>query len=173
MNTVVGEEFVLGCGTVVEVVAVVVKNLVRVKDSEGITQVVNTASLLSGEVVWKRGGFDRKARITSEEDMPEGFYVYQVVYCGEVIYIGKGIGPRYLHVKSGKSHVVELNRLFFAGEDVSVQIIKDNLNEGQALAYESELIRLHIPKCNTIHCVPKIPYGQLYKASQWSAIRVN
>lgn len=75
-------------------------------------------------------------------------YVYIAKLGGEVIYIGKGIGRRYLHPTSGCSHSKELNRLHFAGEDVTVEIHTDDLSEQEAFQLEKLLIKEFAPRCN-------------------------
>ncbi len=81
---------------------------------------------------------------------PKGYYVYQAMHNGEVVYIGKGKGNRYLHCTNGKSNAYGLNKLHFAGEEVVVSIIKDGMSEGDALYLEGELLVKNIPVYNTL-----------------------
>jgi len=81
---------------------------------------------------------------------PDRHYVYVVKFSDEIVYIGKGIGKRYLHVTSGTSHCKELNRLYFEGATVTVEIHKDNLSSEDALSIEKGLIVSIRPRFNTV-----------------------
>jgi hypothetical protein len=75
-------------------------------------------------------------------------YIYVAKLDGRVIYVGKGFGKRYLHCASGGSHNVELNRLYFEGRDIVVEIYKDNLEKKEAELLEKQLITKLDPYCN-------------------------
>ena len=68
--------------------------------------------------------------------MSEKLYeVYEVSYKGVPVYIGSGEqGVRSKHVKSGKSHNVNLNQLFFTDPDnVVISILRENLSQEESL----------------------------------------
>lgn len=75
-------------------------------------------------------------------------YVYVASFNDEVLYVGKGTGGRYAHTINGCSHVLELNRLFFAGESVSVSLYKDDLSSEEAIILEKQVIQMLSPKYN-------------------------
>lgn len=75
-------------------------------------------------------------------------YIYFAVLNGEVIYVGQGYHRRYLHANSGMSHNLELNRLYFSGEKVTVEIHKDSLTKEEAAVLEKTLIKEMNPRCN-------------------------
>lgn len=80
------------------------------------------------------------------------YIVYEVRHEGIPVYIGSGLPDRYLHVKSGKSHSVDLNRLFFTDPDnVVVTILRDQLTQEESLEIEKEYIQAYEPKFNIIH----------------------
>lgn len=86
--------------------------------------------------------------------MSEKLYeIYEVSYKGQVVYIGSGLqGVRHLHVKSGKSHSVELNKLFFTDPDnVVVILLRDCLTQEESLEIEKEYIQAYELKFNIIH----------------------
>lgn len=68
------------------------------------------------------------------------YYVYAVFVDNALKYIGKGKGDRYLHTTSGCSHVYGLNESYFKGKLIEVGIIKENLEEREALELETGLI---------------------------------
>lgn len=63
-----------------------------------------------------------------------------------VRYIGEGKPDRYEHVNSGVSHVLELNREYFAGREMKVEIYNENLTKSEALAIERFLLNKY-KKC--------------------------
>lgn len=77
------------------------------------------------------------------KDRKNVYYVYACKVDGELKYIGKGKGSRYKHCNSGASSVAELNRDFHAGKEVTVEFVKKNLSDNEALALESSLIEEH------------------------------
>ena len=81
------------------------------------------------------------------------YEVYEVLYKGVPVYIGSGIqGIRHLHAKSGASHNVELNKLFFTDPDyIVVQILRTDLSKEESLEMEKEYIQATQPKFNTVH----------------------
>ena len=80
------------------------------------------------------------------------YIVYEVRYDGVPVYIGSGLEDRYEHAKSGKSHSVELNKLFFTEPDkMSVVILREDLTKEESLALEKEFIEAYEPKFNIVH----------------------
>lgn len=80
------------------------------------------------------------------------YIIYEVLYKGVPIYIGSGLPDRYLHAKSGASHVPALNKLFFEdGDNLIVNIIRDGLTKEESLEYEKEYIQALQPSLNTVH----------------------
>lgn len=79
--------------------------------------------------------------------------VYEVLFDGVVIYIGSGIqGIRHLHACSGKSHVPELNKLFFENPELLlVQVLREGLSKEESLELEKEYIFATQPKLNIVH----------------------
>lgn len=63
-----------------------------------------------------------------------------------VRYIGEGKKDRYLHVNSGVSHVKELNREYFEGRQMSIEIYNDNLSKIESLSIERFLLNKY-KKC--------------------------
>lgn len=85
-------------------------------------------------------------------NVPKGMsYVYVVEHNDEILYIGKGKGSRYLHARNGTSHVLELNRLYFMGEEVKVSIHSLYKTGTEAESAEALLIKEAKPKYNTQH----------------------
>lgn len=82
----------------------------------------------------------------------DDYIIYEVKHNNKVVYIGSGKPHRMLHVKSGKSHVVELNRLFFTDyENVNVEIIREGLTKEESLELEKDYIQAYEPVYNTQH----------------------
>ena len=75
-------------------------------------------------------------------------YVYHVFVNGDLAYIGKGKGKRYLHPKSGASSCAELNRHYFLGDKIEVVILKDGLSSIEASKLEKDMIWKMQPKYN-------------------------
>lgn len=118
---------------------------VQFEDTGNVVDEVSTESIRRRHVV-DRPERDRLRNYLSPK---EGMhYVYIAKLDGEVIYVGKGFGKRYLHCRSGGSHNVELNRLFFSGEVVDVSIHKDGLTNKEAEDMEKTLITILQPYCN-------------------------
>lgn len=90
------------------------------------------------------------------------YYVYEVTFEGETIYVGKGQGSRVNHVLSGKSHNRRLNEYVFRHELLSeslpsVHIVQYFSEESLAFKFEEYLIRDKLPECNIRLCAkPKI-----------------
>ena len=85
--------------------------------------------------------------------MSEKLYeIYEVSYKGQVVYIGSGLqGVRSLHVRSGCSHNVELNKLFFTEPDkMVVTVIRENLSQEESLEMEKSYIQAYEPKFNVV-----------------------
>lgn len=80
------------------------------------------------------------------------YIVYEVRHEGIPVYIGSGLEDRYLHVRSGKSHSVDLNRLFFTDPDnVVVTILRDGLTKEESLEIEKEYIQAYSPIYNIVY----------------------
>lgn len=71
------------------------------------------------------------------------YYVYQAFVDGELKYIGKGKGKRYLHCLSGASSCPELNRDFHSGKKIEVIKYKEGIPESEAEGLEMLLIDQH------------------------------
>lgn len=84
--------------------------------------------------------------------MTEDVYIiYEVRYKGIPVYIGSGLPDRYLHVKSGKSHNAELNKLFFTDPDnIVVQVLREGLSKEESLKTEQEYIEAYEPQYNIV-----------------------
>jgi len=82
------------------------------------------------------------------------YYIYGVKFNNEIIYIGKGIGKRYLHVKSGSSHNRELNRIYFCNENsAEVFLILGGIKDSEQVdRLEKEFIIEFNPKYNSKVC---------------------
>lgn len=85
----------------------------------------------------------------------ELYEVYVCKYKGETVYIGKGKMGRHKHCKSGVSHVIELNEIYFLGdlEDLEVNVVHVFETNAEALAYERDLIICEQPKFNKVYSV--------------------
>lgn len=80
------------------------------------------------------------------------YIVYEVRHLGIPVYIGSGKEDRYEHVKSGKSHSIDLNRLFFSDPDnVVVTILRDQLTKEESLEIEKEYIQAYEPIYNIVY----------------------
>ena len=79
------------------------------------------------------------------------YEVYEVRLKGIPIYIGSGVSGRHEHVRSGCSHNVELNKLFFAEPDkMVVTVIRENLSQEESLEMEKSYIQAYEPKFNVV-----------------------
>lgn len=79
------------------------------------------------------------------------YIVYQVTYKDKIVYIGSGKEDRYLHTKSGTSHNLELNRLYFTDPDnVITSILRSNLSKEESLEIELGFIKAIQPIYNTV-----------------------
>lgn len=72
--------------------------------------------------------------------MNNEYYVYVCFVDGDVKYIGMGKGDRYKHCTSGTSSCAELNRDFFTGKELRVEIIHHSLTKNEAAYKEAEVI---------------------------------
>lgn len=82
----------------------------------------------------------------------DNYIIYEVQYKGRTVYIGSGAPERYNHAVSGKSHVVDLNRLYFTDpENLKVTVIREGLTKDESLEYEKEYIQAIEPIYNTVH----------------------
>lgn len=80
------------------------------------------------------------------------YIIYEVLHNGIPIYIGSGLPDRYLHAKSGASHVPALNKLFFEdGDNMIVNILRDGLTKEDSLEMEKSYILAIKPSMNTMY----------------------
>lgn len=80
---------------------------------------------------------------------PSKYYVYLATdKDGNVVYVGKGSGWRYLHINSGTSGTYELNRQHFLGESFTVRLVRSGMTEEVSLEVEAEIISMFSPKYN-------------------------
>lgn len=80
------------------------------------------------------------------------YIIYEVLHNGIPIYIGSGLPDRYLHAKSGASHVPALNKLFFEDADnMIVNILRDGLSKEESLELEKSYILAIKPEFNTVY----------------------
>lgn len=89
------------------------------------------------------------------------YYVYTGNVNGEVLYVGKGYGSRYLHLNSGCSNVYEANKLHFSGTTIEVSKVFKCKTSSEALEFESHLISELSPSWNKVHTG-----GNTYKRNQ-------
>jgi hypothetical protein len=82
--------------------------------------------------------------------MPKKYYVYIARVGEEICYIGYGKKWRFEHCTSGISSNFGLNKLYFEGNDIQVEIYKEDLTKEDAVSLESELIRQLKPSCNVV-----------------------
>ena len=80
--------------------------------------------------------------------------VYEVYICkynGEIVYVGEGIRGRHRHCNSGKSHVYELNELYFTGDKTLFNIdVSYVASKKIARETETRLIKKYKPKFNKV-----------------------
>lgn len=74
------------------------------------------------------------------EKINKDYYVYSGAYGGKIVYVGKGVKERCLHLNSGISHLYEANKLHFLGEQIDIKIELEGLTSEQALEEEKRLI---------------------------------
>lgn len=112
---------------------------------------LSSGSILSGKLIDKMRKDNSWNYLNVNTDK---YYIYCGKLDGEIIYIGKGIGKRYLHIKSGKSHNANLNRLFFCNNNpVEVEILLGGIStEEQAIRLEKEFILEFNPVYNSKVC---------------------
>lgn len=82
------------------------------------------------------------------------YYVYSIHSDSKLLYIGKGCGGRMETHLEGKSNNVDLNALFFSGEELYGVKIKEGLSNARAKLLEAQLIKMDKPPCNKV--VPRI-----------------
>jgi excinuclease UvrABC nuclease subunit len=90
--------------------------------------------------------------MSDKGDNYEVYEVYEVTYKGRVVYIGAGLKGRSAHAKSGASHNVKLNELFFKhAENMKVLVLREGLSQEEALESEKEFIMASQPEFNITH----------------------
>ena len=95
--------------------------------------------------------FLNKALGTSINPRQKYFEVYAAFDDeSDLLYIGSGKKNRHRHCNSGRSHCLELNKMFFSGEDIIVKVVAKFLTKEEAEDYEIELIQTHKPKYNKL-----------------------
>lgn len=78
------------------------------------------------------------------------YYIYVVLLNGYIVYVGKGINKRYLHVNSGVSHNLELNRHYFCHDNnLKVMIHRYFESEEDCSKHEQWLINFLKPCYNS------------------------
>ena len=91
-------------------------------------------------------------RFRSMSDKGDNYEVYEVTYKGKCVYIGSGLKNRHVHAKSGASHNVKLNELFFKdAENMKVLVLREGLSQEEALESEKEFIMASQPEFNITH----------------------
>jgi len=88
-------------------------------------------------------------KLIRNKDRHEVYVVYDSLKT--IIYVGSGKENRHKHCKSGCSHVYELNRMHFSGEEVNVERLRTGASKEESLNIEKFLIALHAPKLNKQH----------------------
>lgn len=80
------------------------------------------------------------------------YEVYVCKYDDDIVYIGQGLKGRHRHCISGKSHVYELNEIFFSDNRnrLSVNIHTYCSDKKDAEMLEKELIQRYRPKFNSV-----------------------
>ncbi len=137
----------------IEIVEVVNSVGITIKwlDTGRIATGLSSGSILSGDLVDKVRKDDswNYLNVNSEK-----YYVYCAKQDNEIVYIGKGIGRRYLHINSGRSHNVQLNRLFFCeGNPLVTEILLGGIEtDEQATRLEKEFILEFNPIYNSKIC---------------------
>ena len=105
---------------------------------------------------------------TLKTEIPQ--YLVYAVRCSEVVvYVGSGKVGRERHCQSGCSHVYELNRLHFSGEDIETSIVERFNTREDALQSEKLLIMQLRPKLNKMYNpdAPKMVNSAVQK--EWEA----
>lgn len=137
----VGDKFVLRSGDEVEVIEYISCFKVIIRTPDGDVRTVRSSNLKIGSVSVK--GYSR-----CDNKSPTGYYVYLARHLGNVVYIGKGLGYRYMHCTNGRSSCYLLNKLHFSGEVVEVEIHTEGLEASAASDLEKQLIAQHRPEGN-------------------------
>lgn len=76
------------------------------------------------------------------------YFVYGVWVDDDLVYVGQGKGDRWKHPTSGISHNKELNKIFFAGEKMTVSFFRQDIPQQDAVKLESCLIAFYNPRAN-------------------------
>lgn len=79
------------------------------------------------------------------------YIVYQVTYKNKVVYVGSGKKDRYLHTKSGHSHNIDLNKLYFTDpNNMITTVLRSNLTKEESLEIEMGYIKATQPLYNIV-----------------------
>ena len=80
------------------------------------------------------------------------FYVYCVSVDDIIVYIGKGTKSRYKHPTSGRSSVLEFNRMYFSNESskIKTEVFQWFFTDKEAVEAETKFIDLFKPIYNQI-----------------------
>jgi hypothetical protein len=76
----------------------------------------------------------------------DGNYIYYVYHEGDVVYVGRGKGRRYLHANSGRSSCRELNKLHFQGVVFNVEVVESGLSYNES----KEAEKIHMKRFETL-----------------------
>lgn len=100
--------------------------------------------------------------------------MYEVYICklgDDTVYIGQGVKGRHKHCISGKSHVYELNEIFFSGQRnlLSVSIHSFVFDKKVAESIEKELIKNKRPRFNYVY----LSVDRQKKANQITKFKSN
>lgn len=112
----------------------------------------------------------RNKRVKKEKQQTYEVYVVKDNN-GIIIYIGSGRCGRHQHCKSGISHVYELNKMHFNGEEVVVEVIVASFDKQETLDLEKSLILKHRPKLNKTWLEGSKEKNRL--GLQWKCIQTN
>ena len=80
------------------------------------------------------------------------YVVYTAALDGKVIYVGSGAFGREKHIKSGCSHIYDLNKFHFEGRDVVVAVLHVVDTKEESLRLEQFSINEHNPPYNKKNC---------------------
>ena len=79
------------------------------------------------------------------------FEVYVASYEGDVVYVGHGALGRHKHLNSGKSHLLQANKLYFEGKSIGIVVVSLYDSKEEAKQAEIEMIEELSPLWNIDH----------------------